>query len=143
MVFVTELDLARARRDLLVAVVQIYKALGGGWNALDEPTPSSAETDRDSAGTGEMAMADHRQLRGSWRTWRSSSGMALSFDLIVQSVVSDRWRYQWVTGPATVIHLLFLAVMFGLARAGSGFRRAFILGAVLPDLRRSRQRLSP
>ncbi len=57
-----------------------------------------------------------------------SSGMALSFDLIVQAVVSDRWRYQWVTGPATVIHLLFLAVMFGLP-AWLGFRRAFILGA--------------
>jgi multidrug efflux system outer membrane protein len=34
-VFATELELARARRDLLVAVVQIYKALGGGWNAAD------------------------------------------------------------------------------------------------------------
>jgi multidrug efflux system outer membrane protein len=36
-VFATELDLARARRDLLVAVVQIYKALGGGWNAVETP----------------------------------------------------------------------------------------------------------
>ncbi|HXJ81079.1 MAG TPA: hypothetical protein VMS64_20670 [Candidatus Methylomirabilis sp.] len=58
----------------------------------------------------------------------SSSGMALQFDLIVQAVVSDRWRYQWVTGPATVIHLLFLAVMFALP-TWLGFRRAFILGA--------------
>jgi MFS family permease len=58
----------------------------------------------------------------------ASSGMALSFDLIVQAVVSDRWRYQWVTGPATVIHLLFLAVMFALP-GWLGFRRAFILGA--------------
>jgi MFS family permease len=57
-----------------------------------------------------------------------SSGMALQFDLIVQAVISDRWRYQWVTGPATVIHLLFLAVMFALP-AWLGFRRAFILGA--------------
>lgn len=57
-----------------------------------------------------------------------SSGMALSFDLIVQAVISDRWRYQWVTGPATVIHLLFLAVMFALP-AWLGLRRAFILGA--------------
>jgi MFS family permease len=56
------------------------------------------------------------------------SGMALSFDLIVQDVVSDRWRYQWVTGPATVIHVLFLAVMFALP-AWLGLRRAFILGA--------------
>ena len=36
----------------------------------------------------------------------SSSGMALQFDLIVQAVISDRWRYQWVTGSAVVIHLL-------------------------------------
>jgi MFS family permease len=56
------------------------------------------------------------------------SGMALSFDLIVQDVVSDRWRYQWVTGPATVIHLLFLALMFALPR-WLGLRRAFIIGA--------------
>jgi MFS family permease len=58
-----------------------------------------------------------------------SSGPALQFDLIVQAVISDRWRYQWVTGPATVIHLLFLAVMFALP-AWLGLRRAFILGAV-------------
>jgi MFS family permease len=58
----------------------------------------------------------------------STSGMALQFDLIVQAVISDRWRYQWVTGPAAVIHLLFLAVMFALP-AWLGFRRAFILGA--------------
>jgi outer membrane protein, multidrug efflux system len=31
-VFATEIDLVRARRDRLVAVVQIYKALGGGWH---------------------------------------------------------------------------------------------------------------
>ena len=36
-VFTSEVDLARARRDRLVAVVQIYKALGGGWNAADRP----------------------------------------------------------------------------------------------------------
>jgi multidrug efflux system outer membrane protein len=36
-VFATELDRARARRDLLVAVVQIYKALGGGWDAGTTP----------------------------------------------------------------------------------------------------------
>jgi MFS family permease len=58
----------------------------------------------------------------------SSSGMALQFDLIVQAVISDRWRYQWVTGPAAVIHLVFLAVMFALP-AWLGFRRAFLLGA--------------
>src|SRR5262245_55180520 len=58
----------------------------------------------------------------------ASSGMALQFDLIVQAVISDRWRYQWVTGPAVVIHLLCLAVMFALP-AWLGMRRAFILGA--------------
>lgn len=57
-----------------------------------------------------------------------TSGMVLQFDLIVQTVISDRWRYQWVTGPATVIHLLFLAVMFALPN-WLGLRRAFILGA--------------
>src|SRR5262249_50845289 len=36
-VFATEIDLARARRDRLVAVVQIYKALGGGWNGEGRP----------------------------------------------------------------------------------------------------------
>jgi multidrug efflux system outer membrane protein len=29
--FAVELDLARTRRDELQAVVQLYKALGGGW----------------------------------------------------------------------------------------------------------------
>lgn len=29
--FAAELDLARARQAQLVAVVQVYKALGGGW----------------------------------------------------------------------------------------------------------------
>jgi MFS family permease len=62
-----------------------------------------------------------------------SSGMVLQFDLIVQSVISDRWRYQWVTGPATVLHLLFLAVMFALPNR-LGLRRAFILGAVCMTL---------
>jgi multidrug efflux system outer membrane protein len=32
-VFTTEIELARARRDRLVALVQVYKALGGGWSA--------------------------------------------------------------------------------------------------------------
>jgi outer membrane protein, multidrug efflux system len=36
-VFATEIDLVRARRDRLVAVVQIYKALGGGWNGTQRP----------------------------------------------------------------------------------------------------------
>ena len=36
-VFTSEVELVRARRDRLVAVVQVYKALGGGWNAADQP----------------------------------------------------------------------------------------------------------
>jgi multidrug efflux system outer membrane protein len=36
-VFTSEVELVRARRDRLVAVVQVYKALGGGWNAADHP----------------------------------------------------------------------------------------------------------
>lgn len=36
-VFTSEVDLARARRDRLVAVVQVYKALGGGWNTTAQP----------------------------------------------------------------------------------------------------------
>jgi outer membrane protein, multidrug efflux system len=36
-IFTSEVELVRTRRDRLVAVVQIYKALGGGWNAADRP----------------------------------------------------------------------------------------------------------
>jgi len=32
-------ELARNVRDELIAVVNLYKALGGGWNAGDEPSP--------------------------------------------------------------------------------------------------------
>jgi multidrug efflux system outer membrane protein len=38
--FAAEIDLAEATRDQLVAVVQVYKALGGGW----APPPVGAET---------------------------------------------------------------------------------------------------
>jgi multidrug efflux system outer membrane protein len=31
--FTAELDLARARRDEVLAVVQLYRALGGGWQS--------------------------------------------------------------------------------------------------------------
>ena len=62
-----------------------------------------------------------------------SAGVILQSDLIVQAVISDRWRYQWVTGPAMVIHLLFLAVMFALPN-WLGVRRAFILGAICMTL---------
>jgi multidrug efflux system outer membrane protein len=33
-----EFELARTERDQLVAVVQLYRALGGGWNQA-EPAP--------------------------------------------------------------------------------------------------------
>lgn len=32
----------QARRDALVAVVQLYRALGGGWQAMDLPAPRAA-----------------------------------------------------------------------------------------------------
>jgi multidrug efflux system outer membrane protein len=35
--FSAELDLAKARRDELLAGVQLYRALGGGWRGI-EPT---------------------------------------------------------------------------------------------------------
>lgn len=37
--FTSEIDLARTTRDQLTAVVQLYKALGGGWTPETEPTP--------------------------------------------------------------------------------------------------------
>lgn len=35
--FRSELELARLRRDQLLAVVQLYRSLGGGWSQLDTP----------------------------------------------------------------------------------------------------------
>jgi multidrug efflux system outer membrane protein len=40
--FAAELALAQAQRDQLLAVVQLYKALGGGWTAADGPGPRAA-----------------------------------------------------------------------------------------------------
>jgi multidrug efflux system outer membrane protein len=37
--FVSEIDLARTTRDQLAAVVQLYKALGGGWTPEAGPAP--------------------------------------------------------------------------------------------------------
>ena len=42
--FNAELDLAKARRDELLASVQLYRALGGGWRGLDEATTAAAAT---------------------------------------------------------------------------------------------------
>jgi outer membrane protein TolC len=36
--FPVELALARARRDRLVAVVNLYRALAGGWQQKQEPS---------------------------------------------------------------------------------------------------------
>ena len=42
--FPSELNLARTRRDQLLAVVSLYKALGGGWQ--DEAASSLASPER-------------------------------------------------------------------------------------------------
>jgi multidrug efflux system outer membrane protein len=47
--------LARNERDELIAVVNLYKALGGGWNAGDQPmppdtTPLQAQTEMEAGG---------------------------------------------------------------------------------------------
>jgi multidrug efflux system outer membrane protein len=42
--FPSEINLARTRRDQLVAVVTLYKALGGGWQ--QEGAPSLASSGR-------------------------------------------------------------------------------------------------
>lgn len=48
MLFRSQLDLARIRRDQLVAMAQLYRALGGGWNpaagAESAPTEVSSST---------------------------------------------------------------------------------------------------
>ena len=44
--FSAELDLARARREELLAVGQLYKALGGGWRGIEPPaTQPTAENE--------------------------------------------------------------------------------------------------
>jgi outer membrane protein, multidrug efflux system len=37
--FISEIDLTRTTRDQLTSVVQLYKALGGGWTPEAGPTP--------------------------------------------------------------------------------------------------------
>ena len=46
--FSSELTLAQTNRDQLVAMVQLYKALGGGWQ---EKVPPDAATQPSPAGT--------------------------------------------------------------------------------------------
>jgi len=41
--FDSELQLAQAQRDELLAVVRLYRALGGGWETGTEPRPETAE----------------------------------------------------------------------------------------------------
>jgi outer membrane protein, multidrug efflux system len=43
--FPSELNLARTRRDQLLAVISLYKALGGGWQD-EAPTDVAASGDR-------------------------------------------------------------------------------------------------
>jgi outer membrane protein TolC len=40
--FSAELELSTATRDRLLAVVELYRALGGGWAAADEITGSAS-----------------------------------------------------------------------------------------------------
>jgi multidrug efflux system outer membrane protein len=42
--FDAERELVLARRDESVSVVQLYRALGGGWQAQPEKVAASAET---------------------------------------------------------------------------------------------------
>jgi multidrug efflux system outer membrane protein len=44
--FSSELELARARREELLAVVQLYKALGGGWQIEEAATATSSSEAR-------------------------------------------------------------------------------------------------
>ncbi len=39
--FTAELDLATVQRDQLLTLVQLYKALGGGWEPLRQPDPAA------------------------------------------------------------------------------------------------------
>jgi multidrug efflux system outer membrane protein len=46
--FTAELDLAAVQRDQLLTLVQLYKALGGGWEPLRppaDPAPSAPPGD--------------------------------------------------------------------------------------------------
>jgi len=51
--FDAELQLAQAQRDEFVGVVQLYKALGGGWQTVPPGAPPAAEM----RGTGSAAVA--------------------------------------------------------------------------------------
>jgi multidrug efflux system outer membrane protein len=50
-VFSAELDLAQAQRDELAGVIQLYKALGGGWQAEPSAAPPPAGV-RETGSTG-------------------------------------------------------------------------------------------
>jgi outer membrane protein, multidrug efflux system len=41
--FSAELDLAKVRQGELLASVQLYRALGGGWRGLDEATTAARD----------------------------------------------------------------------------------------------------
>jgi multidrug efflux system outer membrane protein len=55
--FEAELNLARARGDEVVAVVQLYRALGGGWQA-ESPPPTSAAAPASLRPPGDAQAAD-------------------------------------------------------------------------------------
>ena len=52
--FAAENALAQTRRDQFLAVVQLYKALGGGWQATHEPDDESGEETMTAGRTGEI-----------------------------------------------------------------------------------------
>jgi multidrug efflux system outer membrane protein len=55
--FPTQLNLSRTQRDQQLAVVSLYKALGGGWN--DEPGTTSGSTDARHFGQDVASGNDH------------------------------------------------------------------------------------
>jgi multidrug efflux system outer membrane protein len=57
--FPAELDLARTRRDELVAVVTLYRTLGGGWQ-LDVPDWSTVAADGPATASASRADSAHR-----------------------------------------------------------------------------------
>ncbi|MBN2491548.1 MAG: TolC family protein, partial [Planctomycetes bacterium] len=53
--FNAELELAQAQRDEFLGVVQLYKALGGGWQGEPPPAPAAEENKGGSAQSGPLA----------------------------------------------------------------------------------------
>lgn len=56
--FQGELDLTRLRQRELASIVQLYRALGGGWEAVDLVSARSTNPERDCV-AGERADGNH------------------------------------------------------------------------------------